>query len=111
MLGLKSINFTAQLTTRKQQTNFDSIFSPFLGNVAKGPMPALLSVYNFLRQHLRHGHGHGHGATSDSEACEDTLSFHGRLSPRVSLSVATDDEMTPTTKHKSGKFNLGKQIV
>ncbi len=59
-------------------------------------------------QTLRHSHGHGHSGASDPDICDDNLSFHGRLSPRVSVSIPLDDEaLTPTMKQKPSKYSVG----
>jgi len=63
-------------------------------------------------QHILPGHGGGGGggggATSDSEVAEE--SRPGRLSPRVSLAVAGDDDalVMPAKQRKSSKFNIGR---
>ena len=64
----------------------------------------------YCLQHILPGHGSsrgGGGGASDSENCDDSSSFHGRLSPRVSLALLADDEVMMIPKRKSSKFYNG----
>jgi len=62
-------------------------------------------------QHILPAYGGSLGApTSDSELADESTASQGRLSPRVSLAIAGDDEtvlMLPKQR-KSSKLNIGQ---
>jgi len=60
-------------------------------------------------QHMLPGHSGSHGTpASDSELADETSTSRGRVSPRLSLATAADDDTLLMPKQrKSSKFNIG----
>jgi len=70
----------------------------------------ILRVMCVSIQHILPGYGGSHGGpSSDLELSDESTGLHGRLSPRVSLGIAADDDTVLIPKQrKSSKFNIGQ---